>query len=62
MDGMTAYNINVEGAIKQCKKLVDDESKIIIDVMVCNSPDEPAEWDDEHHTETWSNFWRGRDL
>ena len=40
MDGMTAYNINVEGAIKQCKQLVDDESKIIIDTMMCNAPDD----------------------
>ena len=61
MDGMTAYNINVEGAVKQCRKLVDDDSKIIIDVLMCNAPDEPEAWDRAAHT-TWSNFWRYRDL
>ena len=61
MDGMTAYNINVEGAIKQCRELVDDDSKIIIDVFMCNAPEEPEAWDKKAHT-SWSNFWRYREL
>ena len=35
VDGSTATNINVEDAITQCKELVDDESKITIDILLC---------------------------
>ena len=41
MDGGTVYNVDLEGAIAQCKDLVDDESKIIIDVLFCGAPDSP---------------------
>ena len=42
MDGGTVYNINVEGAVKQCLELVDDTSKIIMDIFVCNAPEDPV--------------------
>lgn len=37
VDGSTATNINVQDAINQCKDLVDDESQITVDVLICGS-------------------------
>ena len=60
MDGMTAYNLNAQGAIESCMDgVVDDESKIIIDVLICGSNTMTTE------TETgnaWENYFRGRDI
>lgn len=61
MDGGTVYNINIEGAIQQCMDLVDDESKIIVDILICGSPDHPDVWDKKAKTAI-SNFMRERDL
>ena len=36
MDGGTVYNINVEGAIRRCKEIVEDESDIIVDMVMCS--------------------------
>ena len=36
MDGGVAYNTNVEEAVKSCKELVSDDSKITIDVLITN--------------------------
>lgn len=46
MDGMAAYNTDVEAAIKRCLEIVpekhDGTKNIIIDVLICNSkPKEP---------------------
>ena len=41
MDGGTVYNVDLEGAIAQCKDIVDDESKIIIDIYFCGAPTTP---------------------
>ena len=42
MDGGTVYNINVEGAINSCMDgIVDDESKIIVDVLICGTSEMP---------------------
>ena len=60
MDGGTVYNINVEGAIRQCMDIVNDESKIIMDVFICTSPDEPEVWTDDG--KSFTNFWRERTL
>ena len=37
MDGGASGNINVISAIDQCLEIVDDESKITIDVFICNA-------------------------
>lgn len=37
MDGGTTWNTNLGTAINKCKELVDDESKITIDVVLCGS-------------------------
>ena len=40
--------------------LVDDESKIIVDVLICGSGEEPASM--EKVGNTWTNYFRGRDI
>jgi len=61
MDGGTIRNVNTLSAIEQCKQLVDDESKITVDVMVCTGPDvaEPMTEDASNTMEWW---WRSRGL
>ena len=33
MDGGTVWNLNLVSAIKRCRELVDDDSKIVIDII-----------------------------
>ena len=40
MDGGTIRNVNTLSAIEQCLEIVDDESKITIDVLACGDPNE----------------------
>ena len=36
MDGGTVYNTNIDQAVHRCRELIgDDDSRIIIDVLVC---------------------------
>jgi hypothetical protein len=35
MDGGTVWNTNIATAINKCLELVDDKSKIVLDVAVC---------------------------
>ena len=35
MDGGTVWNINLVSAIDRCMELVDDESQIVLDIVVC---------------------------
>jgi len=61
MDGGTVYNINLEGAVRQCMNgIVDDESKIIIDVFICGAPDTPEV--EEKPGNGWENYFRSRTL
>ena len=60
MDGGTVYNVDLEGAIAQCMDLVDDESKIIIDIYFCGAP-KSAETE-EKVGNSWENYFRGRSL
>lgn len=61
MDGGTVYNINIEGAIRQCMDgIVDDESKIIMDVFICGAPDTPTV--EEKVGNSWTNYFRSRSL
>ena len=59
MDGGTVYNTNVNSAILQCLDVVDDESKITIDIFVCDAADDvPVPEDPE--SKTISNLLRSR--
>lgn len=40
--------------------IVDDESKIVIDVFICGAPDEPSQIEEVGHT--WTNYFRGRTI
>ena len=58
MDGMTAYNTNAQSAIDRCMDgIVDDESKIIVDVLIAGTLDMPAETEAGN---AWENYFRGR--
>ena len=61
MDGGTVYNVDMEGAVRQCMEgIVDDESKIIVDVFICGAPDEPEVI--EKTGNSWQNYARGREI
>ena len=61
MDGGTVWNVNAEAAISQCMDLVDDESKIIMDILICGAPTAPKkEVEDTDHT--LGNYMRGRNF
>lgn len=63
VDGMTAYNTNIQVAIDRCRELVGedaDDSKITIDVMICEKPSSIEQWDKIGNS--WSQFFRARSL
>ena len=60
MDGGTVYNINAEGVIASCMDgIVDDESKIILDIVLCSNHDMPAEDD---VGKVIGNYQRGKNI
>ena len=60
MDGMTAYNTNAQSAIDRCLDgIVDDDSKIIIDVLICGNETMTTE---DKTGNAWENYFRGRDI
>ena len=60
MDGGTVYNLNMEAAVRQCMELVDDESKIIVDVYICGDPELPQTETETGHG--WENYYRAHKL
>lgn len=38
MDGGTTWNVNISSAINGCLSMVDDESKITVDILICDDP------------------------
>jgi len=59
MDGGTVYNTNLVSAVQRCKEVVgDDESKIILDIVVC-SANSLEEWTDKKNT--LGNYLRFQD-
>ena len=62
VDGMTAYNTNVQTAIDSCRELIgsEDDSKITIDVLICEESSTIELWDKPGNS--WSNFFRQRAL
>ena len=60
MDGGTVYNINAEGVIASCMDgIVDDESKIILDIVLCSNHDMPAE---DNVGKVIGNYQRGKNI
>ena len=62
VDGSTATNINVEDAINQCREIVDDDSKIIVDILLCMGSPEEAEEQEETGSMATSNYLRARSI
>jgi len=46
MDGGTVWNLNLISAIDRCKEIVDDESEITIDIVVCHEGEKINTWSD----------------
>jgi hypothetical protein len=59
MDGGTTWNLNISSAVNGCLTMVDDESKITIDVLICGGGDH---WDSSQRMggSTIDNYLRGR--
>jgi len=36
MDGGTVWNTNLVSAVERCREIVDDDSQITLDVIVCD--------------------------
>ena len=41
MDGGSVWGINVDSAINKCLEIVDDPSKITVDVLICGDAELP---------------------
>lgn len=59
MDGGTTWNTNLISAIERCMEVVDDHSKITIDIIVCSSHTISNE---NKTSSTIGNFLRYRDI
>lgn len=57
IDGGSVWNLNLVSAIQRCKEIVDDESKITIDVIDCLTYKSP-DYTDEARKNTIENFLR----
>lgn len=55
MDGGTVWNTNLVSAVERCRELVDDDSKITMDIMVCDDNDLDA-WTSQNNAV--SNYLR----
>jgi len=55
MDGGTVWNTNLVSAVQRCREIVDDDSKIILDIIVCDD-DELDAWESENNA--MSNYLR----
>ena len=42
MDGGMVWNVNLDAAVQQCLKIVDDVSDIIVDIAVCDKIHNPG--------------------
>ena len=58
MDGGSVWGINVDSAIKKCLEVVDDASKITIDILICGDAELPDY--DTTSTTTFKNYQRGK--
>lgn len=45
MDGGVIWGINIATAIHRCMEIVDDESQIIVDILMCSASDHLEKWE-----------------
>lgn len=60
MDGMTAWNTNVDAAIQRCFEITQDPTKITVDVLVCGVT--KIEEKDVENSKTLDNWFRAREI
>ena len=60
IDGMTAWNTNAQEAIDRCREMVDDDSQITVDIIICHEDENVAKWDKSGNA--WQNYWRMNDI
>ena len=53
MDGGTVWNVNLDSAIKECMKVVDDYSDIILDVAICGYSPQPEAEIEKNALKNW---------
>ena len=58
-DGYTIWNVNLQSAIDECMKIVDDPSKIIVDVAICGIVETEQQSDTGLSI---GNYLRGQDI
>ena len=62
MDGMTAYNTDVQATIDRCKEITgEDESKITVDILQISDPGSIDQWSSVS-VNAYSNYKRRSDL
>jgi len=61
IDGGSVWNLNLVSAIQRCKEIVDDESKITVDVIDCFTYKAP-DYTDEARKNTIENYLRYLEL
>ena len=59
MDGGTVWNTNLVSAVERCLEVVDDKSKIVVDIAICEHH-ELANYTDKGNT--LGNFLRYRQI
>jgi len=60
MDGGTVWNLNLVSAVKRCREIVDDDSKITIDIIVCHAGKKFSDWEDKD--KAIGNFMRYKEI
>ena len=60
IDGGSTWNINLDSAIQRCLEIVDDPSKITLDVMICG--DENLNTTATIDNSAYGNFLRNKDI
>lgn len=60
VDGMTAYNLNVQEAIDRCHDLGFDDNQIVIDMLVCKVTKDLNQWNSGFNA--YQNFMYARSI
>lgn len=60
MDGGSVWNLNLVSAVQRCREIVDDDSKITIDIIVCGATKKLAPWNQKN--KAVSNYLRFKDI
>jgi hypothetical protein len=59
VDGGVVWNLNLASAVQRCREIVDDDSQITVDVVVCAAHD-IKDWTNKG--DTVNNYLRYKDI